>query len=531
MDTIRKLTVCLLIAGLCSCTSSNRSLQTGEAATSSASFGATTVTELETELRLRMELDKRRKLKAQAEPKKLLSLVSPFRERAKIPSVSLASLSGGESGLKRFGGQEAMGDFGAVSSQWDHNKPSAMRLTSPYDDNLLRAKDLDPAYFDNPAFPSSVRNNLKEQFESGKLIIEADEKLIEEILDSSGYKQHTTEQLIKQIGSKWFLIHGEDNRFLANQIVPMFKDKDKITLPGSGNGNDSTLRDMCLEELNVRHSVAALVESDRHDLRGEKLILYCSPFRDCDQSSPFSRASKAKGRLGTGFWIGRDQFVTAAHNFGDSSTARKENVKNRAFVFGFESSKDTKVKLDPENIYFCKSLREVGRDIAVVTVDREVLANSGKINRPELIFGGEEVLSNAKAIFSWGHSTGLPLQFSGKTSQFGGSKRSPTMPTDRESFATKLDVFKGASGSPVFATTGDREVRLVGMVSQSCKYLMVSPNSRPKGLKEVLDIRPDDLDIRPDYNRQCYHFTRVTIDDPFFTRAEYVNSQVLNSPP
>lgn len=191
------------------------------------------------------------------------------------------------------------------------------------------------------------------------------------------------------------------------------------------------------------------------DMENGTVELRVNRFRDTfnlDSLERFSEQPVCAGFSCTGVLVEENIIATAAHFIDETELGKV------CFIFGYVmADPETPVTRIPvKNIYYgveilhsnynIQGKNAIGSDWALIRLDRNVVGRyiARLSGRPLFI---------EQSIYSIGHPCGLPL----KVAPGGIIER-----IDRESFTTKLDLYSGTSGSPVFCLeTHD----LIGIVS------------------------------------------------------------------
>ena len=140
----------------------------------------------------------------------------------------------------------------------------------------------------------------------------------------------------------------------------------------------------------------------------------------------------------SGFLVGKDVLVSAAHCFSDAGACKTTAV---VFDYAYHSSDSNPTRVAENSVYFCKEVLEhvyeigTGLDFAVVRLDRAVQG------RKPLPLSAKVEVNKGEAVTVIGHPLGLPT----KMSQ--GKIRSVH---SRGYFVINADLYIGNSGSPVF---------------------------------------------------------------------------------
>ncbi len=135
----------------------------------------------------------------------------------------------------------------------------------------------------------------------------------------------------------------------------------------------------------------------------------------------------------TGFLISENSFATAAH-------ALEGNIKDYAFVFGYELVNATGAHttfIHSRDVYFPDSIISIDptRDIAIARLSR-------KSERPVLAVFTDASFPTKTEIYMIGFPSGLPQK---------ASVNAGILPNSTQNyFFSSLDAFQGNSGSPVF---------------------------------------------------------------------------------
>lgn len=152
---------------------------------------------------------------------------------------------------------------------------------------------------------------------------------------------------------------------------------------------------------------------------------------------PYYFQPVARGRLCTGFLVGKDVIATAAH------CVDQTNLKNLRFVFGYRINEDgfPCTELSADDIYSGTGIIQrvydpmgSGVDWALVKIDREV----GN-RRPLTLATGD--INPDTPVYVLGHPRGLPLKYVADE---------PVKDVEPAYFSADLSVYGGNSGSPVF---------------------------------------------------------------------------------
>lgn len=164
---------------------------------------------------------------------------------------------------------------------------------------------------------------------------------------------------------------------------------------------------------------------------------------------PFREQPASYG--GSGFLVGPDLFVTAAHLIGNQWSCDHAAI---VFDYGyFSKGQGTEIHkgIRRENVFSCKEIiasieERHGADFALIRLDRSVPGRT-----PLMLRRSGTPLAGAE-ITLLGHPTGLPLKVDGGDSRI--RAFDPSLPY----FVVETDSFAGNSGSPVLnRETGEVE--------------------------------------------------------------------------
>ncbi|MDD5302227.1 MAG: serine protease [Elusimicrobia bacterium] len=222
--------------------------------------------------------------------------------------------------------------------------------------------------------------------------------------------------------------------------------------------------------MRLADSTVALFDADNTapDASGERVALKTKPL-GAHETAPVCSDERFYGQpvgaFCSGFLIGPDLIMTAAHCADASIGFPVPECSNMRIVFGFSlrDGEKTPTSLPAGEVYRCAGLvarpeEWLDEDWAIIRLDRAVTGHE------PLRLNASGGLRPGTPVFAIGHPAGLPTKITGPAK---------VVSVDEKTFRTDLDIFNGNSGGPVVnAKTGLVE----GIVSEGG-----GPDYQPRG--------------------------------------------------